>query len=121
MAGNDFSKSLQRPDETRQFKGHGHLDVVSFKDGSSVARGTFEPGWKWSNDVKPIAKTETCQVVHTGTCISGQMTIKMDSGEQFTLRAGDAYHIPAGHDAWVDGKEKCVLIDVGMAGYAKPS
>ena len=60
--------------------------------------------------------------VHTGYCISGSMTVKMDSGEQFTVRPGDAFHMPPGHDAWTEGKEACVLIDVtGVKNYAKPA
>lgn len=114
-----FSKDMSKPDERRNFKGHGHLDVINFKDGAAVGRGVFEPGWRWSNDVKPLAGTESCQTIHTGYCTKGNMTIRMDSGEEFQIKAGDAFHILPGHDAWVDGKDACELIDVsGAAEYA---
>lgn len=117
-----FRKSLNQPDERRAFKSHGHLDVSTFSDGITIGRGVFEPGWKWSNDVKPIADTESCEAAHSGYCISGTMHIRMNSGEEFTIKPGDSFHIPPGHDAWVDGNESCVLIDVGgFANYAKPA
>jgi mannose-6-phosphate isomerase-like protein (cupin superfamily) len=116
-----YSKSFQKADETRQFKGHGHVDVLQFDDRGTIGRGVFEPGWKWSNDVKPIAGTPSCQSVHTGYCVSGRMTIRMDNGDEFTVGPGDAFHMPAGHDAWTVGNEPCVLIDTtGVKAYAKP-
>lgn len=115
-----FKKHLDQPDERRNFKSHGHLDLTTFADGVSIGRGTFEPGWKWSNDVKPIAGTESCEAAHTGYCISGSMVVRMENGEEFTVAAGDTFHIPPRHDAWVVGNESCVLIDVtGFANYAK--
>ncbi len=120
MEKQTFSKPFTAPDEVRPFQSHGHLDVLTFDDGAAVGRGVFEPGWRWSNDVKPIAKTASCQVEHTGYCLSGTMTVKMDNGEQFTIHPGDALHILPGHDAWTEGDESCVLIDVtGTPGYAK--
>jgi mannose-6-phosphate isomerase-like protein (cupin superfamily) len=117
-----FNKKFTSPDETRKFKAHGQMDVLNFGDAATIGRGVFEPGWKWSVDVKPIANTPSCQNAHTGYCVSGSMTVKMDSGEQFTVRPGEALHIPPGHDAWTEGTEACVLIDVtGVKNYAKPS
>lgn len=115
-----FTNNFKSPDETRPFKAHGHMDLAKFGEGTTVGRGVFEPGWKWSKDVKPIANTPSCQNAHTGYCISGSMTVKMDGGEQFTVRAGEAFHMPPGHDAWTEGNESCVLIDVtGVQTYAK--
>ncbi|MGZ3711540.1 MAG: cupin domain-containing protein [Bdellovibrionota bacterium] len=108
-----YVKSLNRPDDRRDFKAHGHLDLIKFSEDLTVGRAEFEPGWKWENDVKPIAGTSTCEAAHTGYCQSGAMTIQMTNGDQFTVKAGDAFHIPPGHTAWVEGKEKCVMIDVG--------
>jgi len=114
-----IAKEFSHPDERRPFKDHGHLDVLKFDDGTVVGLGSFEPGWRWSNDVKPIAETESCQADHTGYCLKGQMTIRMDSGEEFQIKAGDAYRIPPGHDAWVDGNETCEALDVtGVKDYA---
>lgn len=114
-------KRADRPDERRNFKGHGHLDVMTFEDGTTVGRGVFEPGWKWSVDVKPLAETESCQAAHTGYALSGAMVVRMNNGEEMTIRAGDTFQIPPGHDAWVIGNEPAVALDfTGYAEYAKP-
>lgn len=117
-----YSKDFSRPDEIRDFKSHGHFEVLKFDDGTTVGRGVFKPGWKWSNDVKPIVGTSSCQSPHIGICMSGSMTIRMNSGEEFELQAGSVFDIPAGHDAWVNGNQECVWIDVANAkSYAKKS
>ena len=72
------AKRFDQPDEVRPFTGHGHVDLVELSTGP-VGLGTFEPGWKWSNDVKPLAGTESCQVGHIGYCVSGRMS-GMDDG-----------------------------------------
>jgi mannose-6-phosphate isomerase-like protein (cupin superfamily) len=108
-----FVKDLKKPDERREFEGHGHLDVSTFEDGSTIGKASFEPGWRWSNDVKPIAGTSSCEAEHHGYSIQGTMVVRMDSGEEFTIKAGGAFHIPPGHDAWVVGNETCEMIDVG--------
>ena len=114
-----FSKDFSHPDERREFKGHGHLDVLKFEDGTVVGLGVFEPGWRWSNDVKPIAETDSCEAVHTGYCLKGSMAVRMNSGEEFQVKAGDAFRIPPGHDAWVVGTETCSILDVsGYRDYA---
>ena len=112
-------KSFDSPDETRQFEGNGHADVVQL-GGKTIGRGVFEPGWRWSENVKPIAQTDSCQVSHLGYVLSGEMKIKMDDGSEQRVHAGDADAIPPGHDAWVDGDEACVIVDFGEFGdYAK--
>lgn len=114
------SQSIDHPHETRPYKAHGHMDVVTFGD-FTMGKGTFEPGWKWSDDVKPIAGTESCQVLHTGFCLSGHMTVRMDDGSEASIGPGDVVRIEPGHDAWVDGDEACILLDTGVAAYAKPA
>lgn len=119
MAGLE-SKRFDRPDETRKFTGKGHIDLVNVGDGV-VGRGTFEPGWKWSEHVKPIAGTETCQAAHLIYVISGRQKIVMDDGTELELAPGDVTYIPPGHDAWTVGDEDAVALDfAGMAEYAKP-
>jgi hypothetical protein len=112
-------KNFDSPDETRQFEGNGHVDVVNV-GGDPVGKGVFEPGWKWSNNVKPIAQTDSCQAHHVGFCVSGSMTVHMDDGSTLEIGAGDAFEIPPGHDAEVTSDEPCVQIDWGGAArYAK--
>jgi hypothetical protein len=112
--------NIGKPHESRPFREHGQMDVVTIGD-FTLGKGTFEPGWRWSEDVRPIAGTGSCQVRHTGICVSGRMTVRMDDGTEATVGPGDVMVIEPGHDAWVVGDEACVLYDTGVAAYAKPS
>jgi hypothetical protein len=113
------AKSLNSPDEVRKFD-KGKVELVNV-DGVSIGRATFEPGWKWSTCVKPIAKTDSCQAAHFIYQVSGTMTTRMEDGTERTTHAGDLVSIPPGHDAWVVGNEPAVCVDFqGMADYAKP-
>ena len=117
MAAHEL-KNIGKPDETRKY-GHGQMELVHI-GGGSVGRATFEPGWKWSNDVKPIAGTATCQAPHFLYQISGRMKIVLDAGGEMNIGPGDVAIIPPGHDAWVEGNESVVVIDWGgAANYAK--
>jgi len=113
-------KSLSSPDEVRPFKdGMGQLELVDLEAGG-VGRATFQPGWQWSKHVRPIAGTDSCMVAHVGYVISGQMTIRMDDGQEATFGPGDYMRCPPGHDAWIVGDEPCVVIDwQGFVDYAK--
>jgi quercetin dioxygenase-like cupin family protein len=91
------------PDEARRFR-HGELRAASVGD-FKVARMSLEPGWKWSEHVKPIAGTDSCQVEHNGLMLSGQLKVVMDDGSEMEIGPGDTYVIPPGHDAWVVGDE----------------
>jgi hypothetical protein len=113
------SKSFDSPDEVRPFQGHGQAQVVELA-GKTVSRGTFEPGWKWSVDLKPIAGTDSCQTRHFGYVVSGQMKVVMDDGEEAVAGPGALIAIAPGHDAEVVGDEACVFVDFGdVASYAK--
>ena len=120
MAGLE-RKSFDNPDETRPFRDRGNVKIVKVGDGV-VGLATFESGWKWSEHVKPIVGTDSCQAAHVGYVLSGRQTIAMDDGTQLEISAGDVVSIPAGHDGWTIGDEPCVVLDfAGMASYAKPS
>lgn len=111
-------KSFASPDETRPFP-KGKVELVNIGD-TSIGRGTFEPGWKWSECVKPIAQTESCQAPHLGYIVSGRMHIVMDDGTELEFGPGDAMLLPPGHDAWTVGNESCVAVDFsGFENYAK--
>lgn len=114
-------KSFDSPDETRPFEGKGQAEVLNI-GGRTVGRSTLEPGWKWSENVKPIAGTDSCQVAHLGYVIAGRMKVHMDDGAEGEVGPGDVFAIPPGHDAEVIGAEPCVLVDFGEFGeYAKRS
>jgi quercetin dioxygenase-like cupin family protein len=114
-------KSLEQPEEVRSFLDErGHLDVVHLESGT-VGRATFEPGWRWSEHVKPIAKTDSCQAAHACYFVSGRMKVVMDDGEEMEYGAGDVALMAPGHDAWTLGGEPCVVVDwQGFSEYAKP-
>jgi len=119
MAGVEV-KSLDTPDETRPFADKGQADVVTI-GGGTVLRGTFEPGWRWSDHVKPIAGTESCQSPHFLYMLSGRMKVVMDDGTEGEAGPGDVVRIEPGHDAWVVGEETCEAVDFGPSpAYAKP-
>lgn len=114
-------RSFDSPDEVREFKAHGKMELVNLANGP-VGRGTFEPGWKWSNDVKPLAGTDSCQVQHVGYVVSGRMVVRADDGSEHEYVPGETFNMPPGHDAWTVGDEPCVLVDFGgLQGYAKPA
>lgn len=87
------------------------MDFYKPSNGSTIGRIRCSPGWCWSKHVKPIAGTELCNMTHIGYCINGKMVVHHADGTEYTLKKGDFYHIPAGHDAWVEGDETCELLD----------
>jgi mannose-6-phosphate isomerase-like protein (cupin superfamily) len=111
MAGIEV-KTFDKPDETRPFEGKGQVHAVEV-GGHVVGKAVFEPGWRWSTNVKPIAGTESCQTSHLGYCLSGRLHIVMDDGSEQDLGPGDVAAIPPGHDAEVRGDEACVMLDFG--------
>jgi hypothetical protein len=111
-------RSFQAADETREFP-HGRAEILRI-GGGEVGRLVFEPGWRWSNDVKPIAGTASCEAPHFQYHVSGQLAIQMDDGTEFTAGPGDITVLPSGHDAWVVGDEPAVTVDwFGAGSYAK--
>jgi len=111
-------RSFQAPDETREFP-HGRAEILRI-GGGEVGRLVFEPGWRWSKDVKPIAKTNSCEAPHFQYHVSGRLAIRMDDGTEFEAGPGDVTSLPSGHDARVVGNEPVVTVDwFGASNYAK--
>jgi quercetin dioxygenase-like cupin family protein len=114
------AKSFDEPDERRR-PPKTAVDVVNLGD-TTLGRFTFEPGWRWSETVKTVVHTDSCQVNHIGICAAGTITVEMDDGKRTTISAGHAYTIPAGHDAWVEGDEPFVGYEIMSAAvFAKPA
>ena len=113
-------KAAGSPDETRSFQdGKGRMHVFALGE-STVGRGEFEPGWRWSQHVKPIAGTPSCQATHTGYIMEGRMVVRMDDGSEAEFGPGDFFCMLAGHDAWIAGDKRCVILDfTGVAKYAR--
>jgi hypothetical protein len=115
---NTEHKKFSAPDETRTFP-HGKAEIINI-GGGTVGRLTLEPGWRWSQDVKPIAGTEWCEAPHFQYQVSGRMHVVMENGTEFDLGPGDVSVLPPGHDAWVVGEEPVVVVDWhGASNYAK--
>jgi len=102
-------RNFDNPEHVRTFT-HGWIRLVSL-DEMTLGFLHFDPGWRWSNDIKPIAGTETCKVRHVGHVISGQLHVEADDGSSLDILPGDAYEIPPGHDAWVVGNEPFVTFE----------
>lgn len=111
-------KSFGKPDEIREFP-LGKLELVKI-NGAMIGRATFQPGWKWSNSVQPIAKTKSCEAPHFQYHVSGTMMVKMDDGTVLECKPGDVSFLPLGHDAWVVGDEPAIVVDFqGMINYSR--
>jgi hypothetical protein len=111
------NKGLGSPDETRTFD-HGQVQLVKVGE-STIGRYTFEPGWRWSESVKPIAKTDSCQVHHIGYVLSGRLHVVTDDGGEAEIGSGEAYDIQPGHDGWVVGDEAVTSVEfTGAERYA---
>jgi hypothetical protein len=100
------TKSFNSPDETRS-PDKTKSEIVNLGN-VNAARMTLQPGWRWSECIKPLVGTDRCQARHLGTVVSGSLTVKHDDGSEVTLKPGDAYLIEPGHDAWVEGSEPLV-------------
>ena len=111
-------KKFTSADETREFpKGKAELINIG---GGVVGKLTLEPGWKWSEHVKPVAGTEWCEAPHFQYQASGRLHVQMADGMEFESGPGDVTALPTNHDAWVVGNEPVVLIDWnGASNYAK--
>jgi hypothetical protein len=117
MAGIE-SKSFEKADETRT-PAKTRVDIVRV-GGTEVGRFTFEPGWKWSECIKPVVGTDSCQNDHVGYIESGTLTVVHQDGTEAQLNAGEAYRIAPGHDAWVVGNQAVVAYEFKSAEtYAK--
>jgi len=114
------AKSFDQPDEKRR-PPKTEVDVVNIGD-TTLGRFTFQPGWKWSETVKTVVHTDSCQVNHVGICAAGTLTVELEDGTRTTITPGDAYTIPAGHDAWVEGDQSFVGYEImSAATFAKPA
>jgi hypothetical protein len=111
-------RRFDTPDEHRPFP-LGSSDVVTI-GGTTLGMARFEPGWRWSESVRPIVGTESCQVEHLGYVLSGRLHTRMDDGTEAEAAAGDLVHIPPGHDGWTVGDEPVLFLEImGAAPYAR--
>jgi hypothetical protein len=102
------TRNFDSPDETRS-PDKTKVDVVRLGD-TTAARLAFDSGWRWSDCVKPVVGTDSCQLRHVGVAAAGRMVVRHEDGTEIEIGAGEAYVIEPGHDAWVLGDE-------GFVGY----
>jgi len=111
-------KRLGSADEVREFP-KGKLELVEI-GGASIGRLTLQPGWRWSEHVKPLVGTAWCEAPHFQYHVAGRLRVQMDDGSEFEAVPGDVTALPQNHDAWVVGDEPVVVVDWwGASNYAK--
>ena len=107
------TKSFAQPDESRAIPRAllevGHLGEVA------VGHAVWQPGWRWSTDLRPIAGTDWCEHHHLGHALAGQLVVVTEDGGRLEVKAGDVYEIPPRHDAWVVGDEPFETIEWSSA------
>ena len=110
---------LSTPDEVRPFT-HGRAEIWKLGD-AVIGKQVFEPGWRWSNDLKPVALTDNCEYHHLGIVMSGRLRFSMPDGLEMEIGPGMIFEVQPGHDAVVVGDEACVVYDfAGMRTFARP-
>lgn len=103
------TRSMESPDETRTPE-KTTVSVVHL-GAASVARIVAQPGWRWSECIKPVVGTERCQAAHLGYVMAGRIHIAHSDGTEADIGPGDTYRIDPGHDAWVLGDEPLVALE----------
>ena len=111
-------KAFDKADETREFP-YGRLDLIRVGE-SEIGRLTLEPGWRWSEHIKPVAGTDWCEAPHLQYHVAGTLRVRMADGTEFEAGPGDVTALPQNHDAWVVGDEPVVVVDWwGASNYAR--
>jgi hypothetical protein len=110
-------RRFDQPDQQLNFAAHGRIDIIKMPHGTVGMHGIFEPGWTWAADEKPLlGNPDSCPMGHIGYCISGELVVRMiGTGAETHIRTGDFFEIPPGHDAYVEGRERCECILFGAA------
>ncbi len=110
-------RNFGKADTVREFP-LGRVELVTI-GGATIGRAIFEPGWRWSTSVQPLAKTRSCEAPHFQYHVAGVLHVQMDDGSEFDCGPGDVSLLPSGHDAWTVGDEAAVVVDFqGMIDYA---
>ncbi len=102
--------SIDKPDEVREGE-NWRLELVKLRGGAEIGRATIQPGWRWSQHIKPVAGTELCMAPHQQYQLSGRLHVVLQDGTEIDVSPGEVVSLPPGHDAWVVGDEPAVAID----------
>ncbi len=113
-------RRLESPAEVREFL-FGRVEIYEIGD-AIVGKQVFQPGWRWSDSIGPIAGTTLCEYHHMGYSMQGRAHIALEDGSSYEIGPNEAYEIPPGHDAWVVGDDAWIAIDwAGMRSFARPA
>jgi hypothetical protein len=122
VMGSLTSKRFDAADETRT-PDKTKIEIVDLS-GTKVARMTAQPGWRWSECIKPVVGGDSCQAHHLGVVVGGRLHVVHEDGSEVDVDPGAAYEIKPGHDAWVVGDEPFVAYEFDATAaetYARPS
>ena len=100
--------------ETREVAGV-RMDVARAGD-ARVKRVIYQPGFRWSKDMKRVVGTDLCMHAHVGFLARGEIHIEYADGCVEELKAPRFLAIEPGHDGWVVGNEPVVLIEFDFEG-----
>ena len=107
---NPQKKTFEKPDDVKKTPSQ-KTEFLDF-GGRKIARATYEPGWQWSKNMKPLVGTKSCQMHHLAYAIKGKLRVRMDDGTEMEFGPGDLVDIPPGHDGWVVGSEPVLWLDL---------
>jgi uncharacterized RmlC-like cupin family protein len=113
------TKNFDVPDESFPIAEVAKVEIIHLGE-ITAHRATMQPGFHWTEHVRPVAGTDLCEVRHTGYVVSGRSGIRMADGTEREIGTGDVFDIPAGHDMWVLGDEPYVAVDFSPAEAPTP-
>jgi hypothetical protein len=102
-------KRFDNPDKRMDFP-NGHAVVVSL-GGTRILRVTFEPGFRWTNDMPATAGVARCPVRHQLDMLSGTIGVSWSDGSEEQFKAGDVALLEPDHESWTIGDEPAEFLD----------
>ncbi len=103
------TKRFDEPDERTEFP-HGRADTVRLGD-RKIVRVTYEPGFRWTNDLAPKFEAEVCPIHYRILMLSGRLGLRLVDGDEREIGPGEAADVAPGHDSWTVGDEPAVFLD----------
>jgi len=105
------AKNLAKPDRIVTYENLVQ-EMVDIGD-LTVGRLVLQPGWRWSEHVRPHVGGEWCKGRHVGIVLSGRLGITFSDGSTMEIGPNEAFDIPPDHDGYTIGDEPCVQIEWG--------